>query len=135
MSFQAPIFLLGLAVVPLALAALAVARRRPARYVVRFPAVPTLAAVAPRSPRWRRLLPPALLCLALAGLALALARPETTVAVQVDSAAAELRRAFASAELERRDALKAALRRARARHVALSAADHDWLRTLGRALR
>jgi Ca-activated chloride channel homolog len=90
MSFQAPIFLLGLAVVPLALAALALARRRPARYVVRFPAVPTLAAVAPRSPRWRRLLPPALLCLALAGLALALARPETTVAVPVERASVML---------------------------------------------
>ena len=48
MSFQAPLFLLGLAVVPLALAALALARRRPARYAVRFPALPTLAAVAPR---------------------------------------------------------------------------------------
>jgi Ca-activated chloride channel homolog len=90
MSFQAPIFLLGLAVVPLALAALALARRRPARYVVRFPAVPTLAAVAPKSPRWRRIVPPALLCLALAGLALALARPETTVAVPVERASVVL---------------------------------------------
>jgi Ca-activated chloride channel homolog len=90
MSFQAPIFLLGLAVVPLALAALALARRRPARYVVRFPAVPTLAAVAPKSPRWRRFVPPALLCLALAGLALALARPETTVAVPVERASVML---------------------------------------------
>jgi Ca-activated chloride channel family protein len=90
MSFQAPIFLLGLAVVPLALGALALARRRPARYVVRFPAVPTLAAVAPRSPRWRRIVPPALLCLALAGLAVALARPEATVAVPVERASVVL---------------------------------------------
>jgi Ca-activated chloride channel homolog len=90
MSFQAPIFLLGLAVVPLALAALALARRRAARYVVRFPAVPTLAAVAPRSPRWRRIVPPALLCLALAGLATALARPEATVAVPVERASVVL---------------------------------------------
>jgi Ca-activated chloride channel homolog len=90
MSFQAPLFLLGLAVVPLALAALALARRRPARYVMRFPAVPTLAGVAPRSPRWRRIVPPALLCLALAGLALALARPETTVAVPVERASVVL---------------------------------------------
>ena len=74
MSFQAPIFLLGIAVVPLMLAALALARRRPARYVVRFPALPTLAAVVPRAPRWRRIVPTALLCLALAGLTLALAR-------------------------------------------------------------
>ena len=49
MSFAAPLFLLGLGVIPLALAALALARRRPARYAVRFPALPTLAAVVPRS--------------------------------------------------------------------------------------
>jgi Ca-activated chloride channel family protein len=90
MSFQAPLFLLGLAVVPLALGALALARRRPARYVVRFPALPTLARVAPRGPRWRRIVPPALLCLALSGLALALARPETTVAVPVEQASVVL---------------------------------------------
>ena len=90
MSFQAPIFLLGLAVVPLALAALWLARRRAARYVVRFPALPTLAAVVPRRAPWRRIVPPALLCLALAGLALALARPETTVAVPVERASVVL---------------------------------------------
>lgn len=90
MSFQAPLFLLGLAVLPIALAALWLARRRPARYVVRFPALPTLAAVAPRAPRWRRIVPTALLCLALAGLTLALARPETTVAVPVEQASVVL---------------------------------------------
>jgi Ca-activated chloride channel family protein len=90
MSFQAPLFLLGLLAVPLALAALALARRRPGRYVVRFPALPTLAAVAPRGPRWRRIVPPALLCLALAGLTLALARPEATVAVPVEQASVVL---------------------------------------------
>ena len=90
MSFQAPLFLLGLVVVPLALAALAFARRRPARYVVRFPALATLASVVPRGARWRRLVPPALLCLALTGLALALARPETTVAVPVEQASVVL---------------------------------------------
>ena len=90
MSFQAPLYLLALAVVPLALAALWVARRRAARYVVRFPALPTLASVAPRGPRWRRVVPPALLCLALAGLALALARPEATVAVPVERASVML---------------------------------------------
>ena len=40
--------------------------------------------------RWRRIVPPALLCLALAGLALALARPETTVAVPVERASVVL---------------------------------------------
>ena len=37
MSFQAPLFLIGLVAIPLALLALWAARRRPARYVVRFP--------------------------------------------------------------------------------------------------
>ena len=81
MSFQAPWFLLALLAVPLALAALALARRRPDRYVVRFPATATLGAVLPRAGRVRRALPTLLLCLALAALALALARPEATVAV------------------------------------------------------
>jgi Ca-activated chloride channel family protein len=81
MSFQAPWFLLALLAVPLALAALALARRRPDRYVVRFPATATLGAVIPRAGRIRRALPTLLLCLALAALALALARPEATVAV------------------------------------------------------
>jgi Ca-activated chloride channel family protein len=90
MTFQAPIFLAGLIAIPLALAALALARRRPARYVVRFPALPTLQAVMPRTPRWRRAVPTALLCLALAGLVTALARPEATVAVPVEKASVVL---------------------------------------------
>jgi len=90
MSFQAPVFLAGLVAIPLALAALALARRRPARYVVRFPALSTLQAVMPRTPRWRRAVPTALLCLALAGLVTALARPEATVAVPVEKASVVL---------------------------------------------
>jgi uncharacterized protein (DUF58 family) len=65
---------------------------------------------------------------------LPLVDPETGARMEIDTASAELRRAFASAELARRDALKAALRRARARHVTLST-DGDWLRALGRSLR
>ena len=72
----------------LALRARPPASRR--RYVVRFPATATLAAVAPAHGRVRRTLPPALLCLALAGLALALARPEATVAVPVERASVML---------------------------------------------
>jgi Ca-activated chloride channel family protein len=90
MSFQAPLFLLGIAAVPLALATLALARRRPAHYAVRFPALPTLAAVAPRGRMWRRAVPTGLLCLALAVLAIALARPEATVAVPVERASVVL---------------------------------------------
>jgi Ca-activated chloride channel family protein len=44
----------------------------------------------PRTPRWRRAVPTALLCLALAGLVTALARPEATVAVPVEKASVVL---------------------------------------------
>jgi len=89
-SFQSPLFLLGLAIVPLALAALALARRRPARYVVRFPATATLATIVASHGAWRRRVPPALLTLALAVLVLALARPQATVAVPVERASVVL---------------------------------------------
>ena len=90
MSFQAPLFLLALAIVPVALAALVWVRRRPGRFVVRFPATPTIAALTANHGRWRRVIPPALLSLAMAGLVLALARPEATVAVPVDRASVVL---------------------------------------------
>jgi Ca-activated chloride channel family protein len=90
MSFQAPLFLLGLVVIPLALLALLAARRRPARYVIRFPAAATLAAVVGRTGRVRRGIPPALLCLSLAGLVTALARPEATIAVPIEKASVML---------------------------------------------
>ncbi len=60
--------------------------------------------------------------------------PETGQRVEIDSSSADLRRRFQAAELARRDELKRYLRRARARHVALST-DQDWLRELGRGLR
>jgi Ca-activated chloride channel family protein len=90
MSFQAPLFLLALLAIPLALAALALARRRPERYVVRFPATATVADLLDGTSRIRRILPAALLCLALAGLAMALARPEATIAVPNERASVML---------------------------------------------
>ena len=89
MSFQAPLFLAGLAVVPIALVALLVARRRPARYVVRFPAVATLAPLVKRG-GIRKNVPPALLLLSLAAITTALARPQATVAVPVEKASVML---------------------------------------------
>ncbi len=90
MSLQAPLFLLLLALIPLGfvLGRLAVRRRR--RYAVRFPALATLEGVmsAPRS--WRRRIPAALLALAVAALAVALARPEHTVQVAVEQASVVL---------------------------------------------
>jgi Ca-activated chloride channel homolog len=90
LSFQAPLFLIGLVAIPLALLALWAARRRPARYVIYFPAAATLAAVVGRTGRARKIIPPALLCLALAGLVTALARPEATIAVPVEKASVML---------------------------------------------
>ena len=65
---------------------------------------------------------------------LVLADPETGARVEADSSSAELRRRFAAAELARRDELRAALRRARARHLEVTTGG-DWLRALGRGLR
>jgi Ca-activated chloride channel homolog len=80
-SFAEPAFLAALALVPLTVLAQLAGRRRASRYAVRFPGVPTLAGLVPQAPPWRRWLPLALFCAALAALALALARPHATVAV------------------------------------------------------
>ena len=86
MSFATPIWLLGLALVPLALLAYQVSRRRGSRYAVRYTAVPALRVAAGVVPAWRRHLPAALALAALAALVLALAKPQKTVAVPVERA-------------------------------------------------
>lgn len=90
MSFVAPLALLVLAAIPLALIAHVAAGRRRRRYPVRFPALATLAAVAAPEPRWSRHLPFGLLALAIAALAISLARPEKTVQVPVERASVVL---------------------------------------------
>ena len=80
MSFREPLLLAGLVVVPLAVLAYWRAQRRRQRYAIRYPAVDVLAGVAGRA-RGRHL--PALLALlALTFLAIALGRPERTIAVE-----------------------------------------------------
>lgn len=86
MSFASPLFLVALVVVPLALGAHLLARRRAGRYAVRFPGVATLAPLLPRVPSWRRQAPLALFLAALAAFALAMARPHATVAVPREQA-------------------------------------------------
>lgn len=86
MSFAAPLFLLALALVPAALAAQLASRRRARRYAVRFTGVSALKLAAGTTPAWRRHLPAALLLAALATLALALAKPQRTVAVPIERA-------------------------------------------------
>jgi Ca-activated chloride channel homolog len=86
LSFASPLFLAALLLVPLALGAQLLARRRTRRYAVRFPGVATLAPLLPRVPSWRRQAPLALFLAALAAFALALARPHATVAVPREQA-------------------------------------------------
>ena len=80
MSFREPLLLAALLLVPLALLAYWTAQRRRRRYAVRYPAVDVLATVAGRA--WGRHIPAALALAAHAVLALAIARPERTVAVE-----------------------------------------------------
>jgi Ca-activated chloride channel family protein len=79
-SFREPLLLAALLLVPLALAAYVAAQRRRKRFAVRYTNVDLLAKVAGRDPL--RHLPAALALLALAALAIALARPERVVADQ-----------------------------------------------------
>jgi len=87
MSFSAPIWLATLALIPLAVGAAWLARRRATRYAIRFPAVSTLRAAADvPGVRWLSRLPAALALLAVASLALALARPHVRHRVPVNEA-------------------------------------------------
>jgi Ca-activated chloride channel homolog len=90
MSFAAPWMLLFLLAVPLAVGLHVLAGRRRKRYPVRFPALAVLAEVAPTGPDWRKIAPVGLMALALASLAVALAKPERTVALPVERASVVL---------------------------------------------
>jgi Ca-activated chloride channel family protein len=86
MTFAAPELLIALALVPLALIGYLLIQRRRTRYAVRFTNVDLLRNIAPRTPSWRRHLPPILYLAALAALAVALARPAMVVAVPKEQA-------------------------------------------------
>ena len=80
MSFQAPLLLGLLAVVPLVAVVYALSQRRARKFAVRYTNVDLLIAVAGRS--WARHVPAVLALLALAALLVALARPQRTVAAE-----------------------------------------------------
>jgi Ca-activated chloride channel family protein len=92
LSFASPSLLLALLAIPAIVGIYVLALRRRRRYVVRFTAVPVLAGVvaAGGASRWRRHVPAALLLAALAALLVALAKPQTTVAVPVEKASVML---------------------------------------------
>ncbi len=86
MSFQWPLLLPLLAIVPLSVAGYVVLERRRAKYAVRFTNLDVLAAVIDERRAWRRWLPPVLFFMALAAALLALTRPEVTVAAHREKA-------------------------------------------------
>lgn len=86
MAFDRPLALLSLLLLPAAVAAYVLARRRRARYAVRFTNVDVLRAVAPRSPSGRELATLALVLAVLALLLVGSARPSVTRLAPVDDA-------------------------------------------------
>jgi Ca-activated chloride channel family protein len=86
MTFASPELLLALVLVPLAIGAYVFFGRRRARYAVAFTNVDLLANLVPRTPGWRRHVPPALYLVAIGALVFALARPSMTLAVPREEA-------------------------------------------------
>lgn len=86
MSFSSPLWLLALLLIPAVAIANRVTRARASRYAVRFTALATLRLAAAAVPDRRRHVPTALALCAIAALAVALARPHTTVRVPIRKA-------------------------------------------------
>lgn len=85
MTFAEPTLLIALAVLPVAIVLYVLRERRRGRREP-FAAAALMGSVAPAPAAWRRHVPFALYGLALAALVLALAKPQTTVAVEVENA-------------------------------------------------
>jgi len=90
MTFAAPLHLVALLAIPAVALAFVLARRRRRRFAVRFPATAVFARVAGGQPKWRRVVPPALLATAAAACAVAFANPQATAAVPVEKASVVL---------------------------------------------
>jgi Ca-activated chloride channel family protein len=86
MSFQWPLALLGLLVVPALVALYVVRERRRPDFAARFTTPALLPNLVDSSPRWRRHLPLALLLVALTAMVVGVARPHATVSVQREEA-------------------------------------------------
>jgi Ca-activated chloride channel homolog len=84
-TFDRPLLLLTLLVIPAAIALYVLAERRRMRYAIRFTNVDVLAGVL-GGRIWRQYIPLALFLLALAALCLGFARPERTTLVPKDRA-------------------------------------------------
>jgi Ca-activated chloride channel family protein len=113
MSFGAPLFLLALLLVPLAVVAY-VRHERTRRAAAAAFVMPALqASVVPRTPGWRRHAPLAAYAVALTVLIFALAKPQTTVAVPVERASIMLTTDY-SGSMQATDVPPSRLRAARA---------------------
>ncbi len=86
MSFASPLALVSFLVLPLVFAAWWLSRRRRRRAVVRVTSMALVRAAVPGRSSWRRRIPPALLALGLAVLAVGAARPQAIVPVPSSSA-------------------------------------------------
>ena len=117
MSFAEPLVLLALLALPLLVALYLLHERRRRAAATAFATPALRPSVAPESPRWRRHAPMLAVCLALAVLILAAARPQRTVAVPVERAsivlATDVSGSMRAEDVEpnRLDAVKAAARR------------------------
>ena len=81
MSFQSPLFLIALLVVPLLAGLYVLNQRRRQAYAIRFTNLALMSQVVGRGPGFRRHLPALLFLLGFAGLLLAVARPAAAVSV------------------------------------------------------
>jgi Ca-activated chloride channel family protein len=86
MSFQWPLALIGLIVVPALVALYVVRERRQTEYAARFTTPGLLPNLVDSSPGWRRHLPLALLLAALTAMVVGVARPHAQVSVQREEA-------------------------------------------------
>jgi Ca-activated chloride channel family protein len=81
-----PLALLALLIIPVAVVAYLALERRRARYAIHYTNIEVLAAVAATTRRWRAIVPPLLVLLALICATAALARPQVQVQVTSEQA-------------------------------------------------
>ncbi len=86
MSFQSPLALIGLVLVPVLVGLYILRERRRESYATRFTAASLLPNLVAAAPGWRRHLPVALFLVALAAMIAGVARPHASVSVQREEA-------------------------------------------------
>ncbi len=86
MSFQSPLALIGLVLVPVLVGLYVLRERRRQSYASRFTATALLPNLVDAVPGWRRHLPVALFLVALAAMIVGVARPHASVSVQREEA-------------------------------------------------